>query len=88
METEEMTGDPPDRAGSPEEITGNPHDNAVSSSTATTSSPSEMDTTDMRRNPMEGRCDVQPEFKRARVGGDVEMCAVDEEYGPVGCEVF
>ena len=75
METEEVTGDPTDRTGSLEEIVGNPHDNAASSSTATTS-PSEMDTTD------------RPEFKRARVGDDVEMCAVDEEDGLVDCEVF
>ena len=37
---------------------------------------------------MEGRCDSEPEFQRARVGDDVEMCAVDEEDGPVDCEVF
>ena len=37
---------------------------------------------------MEGRSDLEPEFKRARVGDDVEMCAVDEEDWPVDCEVF
>ena len=70
-----------------EEMTGIPHDNAASSSTATTSIHSGMGTTERRRNLMEGRCDLEPEFKRARVSSDVGMCAVDEEDGPVDCKV-
>ena len=60
-------------------MTGNPRGAAAPSATATTSSPSEMDTTERRRNAMEGRCDSEPEFQRARVGDDVGMCALDEE---------
>ena len=82
-------GRPPDRAGSSEEITGNPHDNAASSRQRQLLLLRRwMGTTDRRRNPMEGRCDLEPEFKRARVGDDVEMCAVDEEDGPVTGDIL
>ena len=70
-----------------EEITGIPHDNAASSSTARRTSPSELGTTERRRNLMEGRCDLEPQFKRARVGSDVDVCAVDEEDGPMDSKV-
>ena len=68
MESEEMTGDLPANAGSSKEIMGNPHDNAASSSTATTSSSSEMDTTERRRNPVEGRCDLEPKIETCEGG--------------------